>query len=204
MGGPSDTQIELQKEQMDFYKTLQSEYQTVFGQNQAILKSLTSSFEPILKAGINQEGFSEAELNALNSAAVTGSGQAYSAAEKAVGNKLAAEGGGNTFIPSGAKEQIHEQLASSAAKNLGNQELGITEANYATGRQNYLEAANILGGVASQYNPTGYAGAATNAGSAAGTTANQIAQEQNSWLNAVIGGVSGLAGAAATAYAGGG
>ena len=202
MSGASSAQEQLQTEQMNFYQTLTNEYQTTFGENQSILKSLTASFSPILQAGINQKGFSDAELTALNSQAVTGTGQAYKQAQTAVGDKLAAEGGGNTYIPSGAKTQVQEELASSAAQNIGNQELGIQENDYATGRQNYLEAAGILGGVASQYNPTGYAGAATNAGSAAETTANQINQENNSWVNAVVGGVTGLAGAAATAYAG--
>lgn len=201
MSGASSAQEQLQAQQMQFYSTLQSEYSTVFGENQDILKSLTSSFEPILKGGINQEGFSPAELTALNSSAVTGSGQAYASANKAVNDKLASEGGGNTYIPSGAKSQINEELASSGAQNLGNQELGITEADYATGRQDYLDAAGILGGVAGQYNPTGYAGATTSAGSSAETTANQINQENNSWVNAVVGGISGAGSAALTAFA---
>lgn len=202
MSGASSAQEQLQQSQMNFYNTLSADYSQTFGQNQAILKSLTSSFEPILQAGINQQGFSPAELNTLNSTAVTGSGQAYASANKAVNDKLAAEGGGNSYIPSGAKTQLNEELASSAAQNVGNQELGIEEQNYATGRSNYLEAAGILGGVAGQYNPTGYAGAATGAGSAAETTANQINQENNSWVNAVVGGLSGAASSAATAYSG--
>jgi hypothetical protein len=178
---------------MQFYQTLTQEYGTVFGENQQILGALTKSFEPILQAGINQQGFSEGELNTLNSTAVTGGGQAYQQANAAVNDKLASEGGGNTYIPSGAKTQLNEELATSAAQNIGNEELGIEESNYATGRQNYLQAAGILGGVAAQDNPGSFANAATGAGSAAGTTANQIAQENNSWVNAVIGGVSGLA-----------
>lgn len=196
MTGSTSAQNQLQASQMAFYNQLTAQYATTFSENQGILKDLTASFEPILAGGINQQGFSQAELNNLNSTAVTGGGQAYASAEKAVGNAAAAQGGGNTYIPSGAKTQVNEELASSAAQNIGNQELGIQEQNYATGRSNYLEAANILGGVAGQYNPTGYANAATGAGSAASTTANEIAQENNSWMNMVTGIAGGALGAA--------
>lgn len=198
MCGASQEQKDIEAAQAAFYNNLTSEYQTVFGQNQAILKSLTASFQPILAKGINQEGFSPAELQNLQSQAVAGTGRNYAAAADALARQQGAAGGGTTYIPTGAKMQQQEQLATSAAQNESQIESNITAANYATGRQNYLEAAGVLGGVAAQYNPTGYAGAATGAGSAAAETANQITQANNSWMNLAAGAL----GSAATAYAG--
>lgn len=198
MCGASDQQKQIEQAQADFYNQLTTEYQSEFSQNQAILSALTKSFEPILAAGINQQGFSPEELATLNSQAETGSGKAYADAKAAVANQQAAEGGGNTYLPSGAKQQQNLELATSAAQNKAGIESNILANDYAQGRQDYLTAAQVLGGTAAQMNPAEFANAATGAGSAASTTANEITQANNSWMNLVAGGLS----AAATAYAG--
>ena len=198
MCGASSQQTQIEAAQAKFYDVLTSQYQTIFGESQGILKTLTASFEPILAAGINQQGFSPAELQNLQSMATTGTGQTYAKAEENLANIQAAEGGGNAYVPSGAKSQERLQLASSAAESEAGIQSNITASNYATGRANYLQAAGLLGGVASQYNPAAFAGAATGAGSAAAQTANEITQANNSWMSMVSGGL----GAAATAYAG--
>lgn len=198
MCGASDQQKQIEASQAAFYNQLTQEYGTVFGESQGILKQLTASFAPILAAGINQEGFSKGELTNLQSQATTGTGQTYARAAAALGAQQGAEGGGTAYIPSGAKMQQQQQLAESAAQNESAINSNILAADYATGRSNYLTAAGVLGGVASQYNPIGMAGAATGAGNAAANTANEITQADNSWMNLV----GGALGAAATAYAG--
>jgi hypothetical protein len=89
---------------------------------------------------------------------------------------------------------LNQQLASSAAGALSSEQLGITQANYAQGRANFGEAASALGGTAGLLNPEGMAGQATSAGNAAANTANQIAQENNSWMGAVGGVLGGISG----------
>lgn len=199
MCGATAAQNELQAQQAQFYSTLTSEYSTVFGENQSILNNLTSSLTPILKAGINQQGFSAGELSNLNSQAETGTGANYAQAKAALAGQEGAEGGGNTFIPSGAKNQLNAQLAESGAAEASNLSSNVLASDYATGRQNYLTAASALGGVASELNPEGMAGAATGAGSAEGVTANQIDQAGNSWMSLVGAGI----GAAGSAFSGG-
>jgi hypothetical protein len=194
MCGATGAQTAIQSSQMQFMNQMMSEYGTVFGESQSILNSLSKTFEPILAAGPNQQGFSPAELASLETTATEGVGQNYANAAKALGEKQAAEGGGDAFIPSGAKSQLQEETATSAAQALSAEQEQITQANYATGRQNFYNAAGILGGTASELNPATFANATTNAGSAAGTTANQIAQENNSWMGmvgGVLGGISG-------------
>lgn len=196
--GASSQQTQIEASQAAFYDTLTSEYKTVFGQNQAILGTLTKSLEPILAGGINQQGFSPAELANLNNIAVNQTGQNYANAKSAISNQQGAEGGGNSYIPSGAKEELQSQLATSAVQQESSNEQQIQSQNYATGRENYLGALSGLSNVAGQYNPTGFANSATGAGGAAASTADAITQANNSWLSVV----SGVAGAAGTAYAG--
>lgn len=199
MCGASSQQTDIEASQAAFYKQLTSEYGTIFGESQGILSALTKSFQPILDAGINQEGFSTAELNNLNAQAVTGTGQNYAKAADALTKEQGTAGGGTSFIPTGAKLEQQKELATSAAQNESGIESNILASDYATGRQNYLDAAGVLGGVASQYNPAGFANSATGAGSAASTTANEITQANNSWMN-LVGGALGAAGTAAAGY----
>jgi len=196
--GASQQQKDIEKAQSDFYNQMTSEYGTVFGEDQGILKTLTAAFEPILAAGINQQGFSQAELNNLNSEAVTGSGQAFNSASKQLAAVQGAQGGGTAYIPTGAKMQQQAELATSAAQNVSNEEANITASNYATGRENYMAAASALGGVANEMNPTALAQAANQGGAAASTTANEITQANNSWMGLVGAGL----GAAGSIFAG--
>lgn len=198
MCGASSQQKDIEKSQAAFYNEMTSEYKSVFGQAQGILSTLTKSFQPILDKGINQQGYSPDELANLNSQAVTGTGVNYAKAKEALANQQAAEGGGNTFVPTGAKEQQNLELASSAAQNESAIEGKIASDNYSTGRENYLSAANALGGVASQLNPAGLANATTGAGGAAASTADAITQANNSWMQLAGAGL----GAAGTAIAG--
>lgn len=189
MCGASSSQESLEASQQAFYSQLTSQYNTLFGESQAITGALTKSFQPILAAGINQEGFSPDELANLNSQAVTGTGENYAKVKAALGAEQGAEGGGTSYIPSGAKMQQQDALATSAASNESGIESNILADDYSTGRSNYLAAAGGLGNVASELNPEGEANAATGAGSAAGTTANQIQQANSQWMQLAAAGL---------------
>jgi hypothetical protein len=89
--------------------------------------------------------------------------------------------------PTGAQEQQQAELASSAANSEAQQKQQITQANYQQGYNEFSQAAQGLTSTAGLLNPTGYSGAATGAGNAAADTANQIASENNSWVNAALG-----------------
>jgi hypothetical protein len=192
MSGPSSSQLQLQQEQMDFYKAGQQESQTAFGEQQDLLKQMEAVYNPILAKGPNQEGFSGAEKAALDAQAVQGTAANYSQAAKAVGEQVAAQGGGDNPLPSGAGTQLKEEVATSAAAQESGEESQILSADYAQGYNEFTQAGNALATASSQLNPTGYEGAATGAGTAAETTANQINQEQNSWLAPVLGAAGAL------------
>ena len=193
----SNQQKDVYGEQNKFYQTLQDQYKTVFGDSQEIFKSLTSAFEPILAKGIGQEGFTPQEKGALTSSALDTTGQQYKNVKQALGNTLGAEGGGNEFLPSGVKDQIQGEAATSFGNQAAKELQDITTADYATGRQNYLDAAGVLGGATGVFNPsTGAAGVANQSGAGAAQTANEISQSANSWMGVLGAGL----GAAAAAF----
>ena len=196
--GATPGQQQIAQSQTSGYNTLVNQAQSEFGNASGVFQDLVSSFAPIVAAGPNQQGFSPAEVSAMNSQAITNTGQAYRNEKAAVGNANSAVGGGNTGDTSGGAT-VGENL--SLAENAGNQtasELNnITQQNYATGRQNYFNAASGLAGAPGVFGTANQAGqVATGAGEAAAGTQNQIASQNNSWVGAVTGALGNVAGIA--------
>jgi hypothetical protein len=195
-GGASQQETDIQAKQAAYYSVLTSQAQQEFGNSSKIFQDLTSTFEPILKAGPGQEGFTTGELNNLNSIAATTQGKSYATTEQAVNRQLAATGAG--MLPSGVATQIRTGLAGSAAQNLAGEQQQIKQQDYNVGHENWLTAAQALSGSTAVYNPaTGAAGAANQGGSAAAQTAEDISAQNNSWeslVGGVLGGVSSAVG----------
>jgi hypothetical protein len=196
MCGSTGEQQNLEQQQAQMYKTLNQNYSTAFAQNQNILNSLTSTFQPILARGPYQTGYSPAQVTGLNTAASETIAQQYGAAQQAAARALAAQGGGDQLLPSSIQANTMANLAAQAA---GQRATALNQnmlSNYQMGYQNWQNAANALAGVGNMVNPNAYAGSATSAGGLASTTANQIAQQSNSLWNAAIGALGGVGGVA--------
>lgn len=195
--GATDAQNAAQAAQASAYTQMTQQAAQVFGDSSAVFKQLQATFTPTIAAGPNQEGFSPAEVSALKSQAITQSGNAYRNAKQAVGESIAAEGGGNnSALQSGTNTGINLSVANSAAANTADEENKIDLANYSTGRTNYANAVAGLSGATGVYNPaTSSANASTTAGEASANTANQIASQNNSWQQGVIGALGGIGGA---------
>jgi hypothetical protein len=190
-GGASQQQKDISAAQNNYYNVLTQQAQEEFGLASGIFNQLKTMFSPILEAGIDQQGFSKAELDTLNAQVVNQTGTNYKNAAQAVNEELAAQGGGNARITSGANDLVRERVAESAAQTASNEELQVQENNYATGRQNFLNAASILAGAPGVFSgATGAAGAANQGGADASQTANEITQANNSWMG-LVGGVLG-------------
>lgn len=188
MCGASGQQKQLESEQANYYSVMTQEAQQVFGEDQQLFNYEVATFEPIINKGPNQQGFSQTELDTLNSNAITTAGQNYANAAKAVNEQIAAQGGGNEFIPSGANNQLKEQVATSAAALTSHEENQILQAGYQQGYNEYEQAVAALSGAPNVLSgAANFSNAATNAGNAASQTANEIAQEDNSWMGAVGG-----------------
>jgi hypothetical protein len=188
--GPSGEEKDLAASQASFSKMLQSNYATQFGKQADILDSLNHTLNPIVAAGPSQTGFSAPELSALNTRALESTGANYASAARAVNGQLAGRGG--AAGQSGVDTQIKAALASEAAKTLSNQQLGITSANYAQGRENFNNAAGGMRVLAGLYDPTGYAGQGTQANSTAFGQAKTIQEQQAAKMKAITGAITGL------------
>lgn len=197
--GASSQMKQIGSEQSSFFQQLTQQAGSVFGKASGVFNDLVKTFTPVVAAGPNQEGFSGAEKTAMFTMANEGTAQTYNKASAALEKGLAARGGGNAYIPSGADDQLRETLASSAAAQESNAKNQIVQEDYATGRDNWLKAAAGLSGATNVFNPvTGMNDSATSAGNAAEKTENEIQQADNSWVGAVTGMAGGILGSVAT------
>ena len=197
MSGPTSQQTQLQQEQIDAYQQAETLTQQQYADQKAIYGPMSAQFKSIYAKGPNQEGFSAAEKEDLEGQAVEGTAENYEQADKALSEKMAA--GGGTALPSGAQEELQANVAESAAQEESKQETQVAEADYTQGYNEWENAGQGLETIASGENPLGYEGAETSSGSAAATTAGDIASEDNSWINATIGAVGSAAGMASGA-----
>jgi hypothetical protein len=203
MCGATQQQKQISDEQNAFYQQLTDQYKTIFGQSQAITGALTSAYLPILKAGPSQTGFAPGEENALRTQATENIGQNYAQAQRATAQVLAAQGGGNTLLPSSITSNILAQNTNQAAQQRAQAMNSITQANYAQGYQNWGQAAGVLGSTAGLVDPTKFGGLTSTAGGAAMQGATDIANAANSPWNAAFGALGSIGGAAAGNWAGG-
>ncbi len=200
--GPSTAVQNDAQQAQSFSNLLTSNYQQQFAQQSSILNALNASLSPIVAAGPNQQGFSAAELADLNTKAINATGAASRNAQQVAAN--AAAGQNNTSgLTSGVQKQIQGAIASQQAGNLANQQSNIQLQNYETGRQNYFNAVSGERALAGEYNPTGYA-SLTNQAEQQAFNQNHTVEEENNQMSAdIIGGITSLAGGAATFGLGG-
>jgi len=196
MCGATDTQKEIGDEQQKMYKNLNDHFAETFAQSQDILKALNDSFMPIMQAGPMQEGYTDAQKTAINAPQLQTVNDEYAKAQRATAQLLAARGGGNTLLPSSVDANLLARNTLEAAKQRTGIQSNTLNQSYALGRQNWQAATGVLTNTAQITSPLGYAGASTNAGSAAANTANQIAMANNSVWNSAIGALGSVGGAA--------
>jgi hypothetical protein len=193
MCGASSEQMQLQQEQMDAYKQAQDLTAKQYANQQAIFAPMATQFQSILSRGPNQAGFSDEERQDLNASAVEGTAENYEHAARAVNENLAARGGGNMPLTSGADAELKSEVAQSSAAQESNEQSQIKLADYDQGFKEWKDAGAGLETIAAGQNPLGYESAATDSGSAASKTAESISAANNSWINAAIGAVGSTA-----------
>ena len=185
--------------QSQFYDVLTQNYKTEFAENQALSNSLQQLINPIIQAGEGQYGFDTTEDNALRSDATNQDVTAFTNQKQALQNEEAAQNGGVSVMPSGAQEQLNEELGVQQAQKIANDQTAITEAGYTQGRQDYQNAMNEEFGLLSNTNPNAYASSAVGGGNAVNGAVQAEAAMDNSWMS-VVGGALGGAGSAFGGY----
>jgi hypothetical protein len=194
--GASSAQNQIQTAQTNAYTQMTQQASQVFGQDSAVFNDLMNSFAPIVAAGPSQQGFSAQQLASLNSQAITQTGINYNNAKQAVGEAESAQGGGNApDVTGGAKIATDLGIATSAAQQTSSEENQIAQANWAQGNENYKAATSGLLNSTNAFNSaTSANNATTGSGSAAANTANEIASQNNSWVQGVTGALGSIAG----------
>jgi hypothetical protein len=182
----------LEGSEQSFQTALQNNYNTNFASQQGILANLNQTLAPIAEAGPNQTGFSAPELAALNTQAINTTGANYANAERAIQTQTAGRNDSGNLPESGVDQALKAQTASAAASQLSQEQLGITEANYATGRSNFNNAVGGEEALAGQYNPVATGGLANNANQQAFGEATEINQQENQEQADIFGGVTSL------------
>jgi len=195
MCGPTSAQQNLQGSEQQFMQELQQNYATNFRDQQQVLNHLNSVLSPIVQAGPNQTGFSPSERAAFNTQAINTTGAASAMAQRRIANETAGRGEGGNLGEAGNVAALKANAASAAAGQLSSEELGITEADYATGRSNFNAAVGAEGGVGAQFGrgAEGAMGGANEANKTAFGESSQIAQEQAQLAQDIAGGVTSLA-----------
>ncbi|HTH42891.1 MAG TPA: hypothetical protein VL498_06985 [Terracidiphilus sp.] len=205
-GGPSQTQLDLQSEEAQFYKTQIDAYNTAYSNFSAIQSKLNAQFDPILKKGPNQYGFNAEEDQTLRTQATEGTANEYAKAKKALQENQATQGGGtsNVNLTGGPQNQEAEELAATGAATESAEQLGITEAGYQQGYNEYQAAVAGEEDLAAGWNPNSFSGSANNAAGTANSEANAITQEQEAVWGNVLGALGGAVGQATGGWAMGG
>lgn len=193
MCGPSGQEKSIEAQSQSLASTMQGNYNQNFQAQAGVLQNLNNLLTPIAEAGPDQQGYGANQLAALNTEASQGVGNNYAKAEQSLNTTLATRGGGNEALPTGAQAALKGSLAASAANAESNAQLGITNANYTQGRQNWAAATGGLQTLANAYNPTGAGNLASGQLNNAFTQADTISTEQGQEQADIAGGITGLA-----------
>jgi hypothetical protein len=201
MCGPSGSSEQLAGSADSLASIANANYNQRFADQSALLGGLSNVLTPISQAGPSQQGFSAGQLATLNTQAIDSTGAAAKNAAQATQGALAGRGG-SSGLQSGVDAQILAGQKSAAAGQLAGQQLGIQQANYQQGNQNWQQANAGLLALGQQYNPAAFGQQAQSANSNAFQEADQIQQEKNQEQADIAGGITSLAVDAATFGAG--
>lgn len=152
---------------------------------------------PIASAGPSQQGFSQGQLDTLNTQAINSAGAAAKNAAQATQGALAGRGG-SSGLQSGVDAQIIGSQKIASANQLANNQLAIQNANYQQGHQNWQEATSGLNALIGETGAAQFGSEAQSANSNAFSEADQIQQEKNQEQADIAGGITSLAVTGAT------
>ena len=202
MGGAPQSQVNLANAQTAMYTQETAQQAQLFSQDAALNAEIQSVYGPIFQKGPSQLGFSQDELNNLNSTAATGVGQAFEGANQAMKENIASAGGGNTQLPSGVLTKAEEGITTAGAAQLSGEQSQILQSDYASGNANFQAATSALLGSGQVFNPAiAQGGVANQGGSAANQSWNNITTENQAPFNAVLGALGAVGGGLAQGYA---
>lgn len=202
--GPSSGLKALSATTKAITTSAQAEASTIFGDASTVFNNLIGGLQSIVNGGPSQAGFSTAELNAKNAAAV----QAGATMERNLGGAAAASaaaiGGGNAVTPAGGTEASVLAAKTAAASQTAATENQIQTEDYEQGNKNYEAAVGQEMGLTQVFNPaTQSEGEVNSAVKNQATVQTEMDKQQNWWQPMVTAAIGGAA-KAGMAFATGG
>lgn len=138
-GNTAGQKSALQNDQA-FSALMKGSYSQEFGENQALMNSLTTNLGGIINAGPGQQGETPTELAAQNSQAINAAAASNQKIQQEIGVQGAKSGTANPGVESGVEQAERANAATAVDTNLNNTEANITQHSYDIGRQNYWNA----------------------------------------------------------------
>jgi hypothetical protein len=192
MCGPSASEKNIAASQAAFATQVQQNYGKLFGQQQGVNQNLSNIFTPIAQAGPSQTGMSAQQLAAENTRALDTTGANYANAARALNGQIAGHAS-DSGLTSGPQQQLQANLASTAAGQLSDEQLGITQRNYDLGRADWGQATAGLQALSGDYSPNSAGSLSNTASGQAFGDASTIQQQQSQADQAIAGGITGIA-----------
>lgn len=142
--GPSGGDKAINNMTGSVYGTAITQAKQEFGDASEVFNDLVKSTAPIVAAGPDQTGFSAQAESAINANTIDTTASQYKNAATAVKGDIAAQGGGNIALPSGANIATEEALAAAGAQQTASGLRSNLQADYAAGNQNWEFATGAL------------------------------------------------------------
>jgi len=193
-GGPSGAEEGAQGQIADFSRTLDANYQTLFGEHQATLGRLQSTLSQI-QSGETGPGFGGAENAALiskiqNEGAAQARNVVQAVQDRSAGQVFNGQTDSSGLARTSAiNKQIQEQASSAAATSTAQQLAAETAANFGQGRRNAETTASGLAQLAGLESPDAAASATISANKSSFDQASKI-QDQKQQAMKMIGGIA--------------
>jgi hypothetical protein len=186
------TVIDVAQQGQEFFSQLQNEQQTMWGQNQTALNTLSKAWAPVLQSGVVPYGYSPGLDSLLQANVLQTSGQATANAENAAALQEKQAAGGANVAPTGGNEAINAEILAkgqqSAATGLQNEKI----AGYKQGLANLEGGTQAEEGILEDTNPEKAAEAATGAGGLAlSAGAEQFKENQETGPLAIASSITG-------------
>ena len=194
MCGPSRALKNLATNATSFAGQVQQQATQIFGSASTVFNNLMGTIQSVVKGGPGQAGWGAAEASAVNSQILNNAAVSARNEKSAVGNAVAAIGGGNTVNPSGLETAVNLQTAQSVENAKSQQEEQATVANYQQGNQNYNAAVNEEMQLPKVFDASSDVDKAAISANQSATTEQNAISAANNWWEPIVGTAIGVAG----------
>ena len=198
MCGPSSALKSLAANATSFAGQVQQQATQIFGSASTVFNNLIGSVQSVVKGGPGQAGWGAAEASAVNSQILNNAAVSARNEKSAVGNAVAAIGGGNTVNPSGLETAVNLQTAQSVENAKSQQEEQATVANFQQGNQNYNAAVNEEMQLPKVFDASAAVDNAASSANQSATAAQTAVSSANNWWQPILGAAIGVGGDIAT------